>query len=64
MLDIDGKNQIEIAKGLDMEFTPDGEYLIYQGLDGLHKFNISDKTTELILAQQFGGFNIEVSTLE
>ena len=64
LMDIDGKNQIEIAKGLDMEFTPDGEYLIYLGHDGLHKFNMSDKTSALILAQQIWNFNIEVGSLK
>ena len=63
-MDIDGKNQIELAKGVDMEFTQDGKYLIYQGQDGLHKFRISNKTDELILVQQIWSFNIEVATIK
>jgi len=60
LMDSDGKNQIEIAKGSDVEFTEDGNSLIYLGHDGLHIYNISTKTDALIYAQQIWGYNIEV----
>ncbi len=64
LMDSDGKNPIELGKGVDVEFTQDGRYLIYQAHDGLHKVSISDKTNDLILAQPIWGYNIEVSTFK
>ncbi|MBU0713630.1 MAG: hypothetical protein ABIJ40_16425 [Bacteroidota bacterium] len=62
LMDIDGNNQIELGKGIDVEFTQDGKFVIYQSNDGLHKYNIAEGTDELILNQDISGFNIEVST--
>ena len=63
LMDIDGENQVKIAKGRDMEFTQDDKYLIYLGQDGLHKFDLSNKKDELILDQEIGGHNIEVAAM-
>lgn len=63
LMDINGDNQIQLGKVFDYEFTPDAKYVIYSSLDGLHKYDITNKTDEVILNQQISGFNIEVAKL-
>ena len=64
-MDFDGTNQIYLGDGFDHEFTQDGKYLIYFTSDGLHKYNIDEKTNGQLLEIDMGNYlNIEISSIK
>jgi Tol biopolymer transport system component len=64
LADIDGKNEIDLGKGTDANFTKDGKFIIYHNNSGLSTYDIEKKTNDVILPNLAWGYNIEVGRIK
>ena len=60
----DGNNVKNLGKGSDAKFTKDSRYVVFQGNDGLHMYDINLQRDSLVLNSPIWGYNLEVSTIK
>ncbi|MDP2038166.1 MAG: hypothetical protein Q8L04_12340 [Ignavibacteria bacterium] len=64
LADIDGKNEVDLGKGTDADFTKNSKFVVYHNNSGLSMYDIEKKTNDVILPNIASGYNIEVSRIK